>query len=374
MLNLLSDKKLFKICTYIVASFVTMYVCKYLVDGMFFAVTNIGRLLGYVAFTTGKVLKITAIVVFGFLIAYILDPIVNSIQNRLKINRTLSTSLLYLIITVTIIVIATRLINKILIYDKTSISKAISLAYTHYRQQFIQLYDKIFKFIRQYDFFSILSSGFKFLKGLKFNSISTIQCIGRCIVNLFLSLVISFYFLRDKNRILKRISICYYAFMPQKIQQPILNVLKSIDTVLSGYIRGQLTDAVIMSILIASSLSILKIPFATSIGIISGFTNVIPYFGALVGLVLSAVTALISQGIGKAAVTVVVLLILQQIDSIIIVPKIVGENVRLSPVMVIISLGIAGNLFGIWGMVFAVPTAALLKTFGEKWLERIKKP
>ena len=125
--------------------------------------------------------------------------------------------------------------------------------------------------------------------------------------------------------------------------------------------------------LASSLLTILRIPFAAVIGIITGFTNIIPYLGALVGLLLSAGAAILDGNIGRAAAAVVVMLILQQIDSIVIAPRLVGERVSLSPAAVIASLGIAGNLFGLWGMVFAVPSAALIKIFSLRLIKKLDR-
>ncbi|MBQ6555481.1 MAG: AI-2E family transporter, partial [Firmicutes bacterium] len=159
--------------------------------------------------------------------------------------------------------------------------------------------------------------------------------------------------------------------LPENACRKLFLAAREIHEVFSGYIRGQLTDAVIMSVLISSALSIMKLPFSVPIGIFSGFTNIIPYFGAVMGLVLSVITALVSGGTGKAVLAAVVMLILQQIDGLIIVPKVVGEKVSLSPVLVIIALGVAGNLFGILGMVFAVPATALIKLFARKQLKKL---
>lgn len=106
---------------------------------------------------------------------------------------------------------------------------------------------------------------------------------------------------------------------------------------------------------------------------IFAFTNIIPYLGALVGLLLSAFSAMLDGGFGRAAAAIIVMLVLQQIDSVIIAPRLVGERVSLSPAAVIAALGISANLFGLWGMVFAVPAAALIKIFFMQLIKRIEQ-
>lgn len=134
-----------------------------------------------------------------------------------------------------------------------------------------------------------------------------------------------------------------------------------IHGVFFGYIRGQLTDAFIMSLLISSFFVIFRIKFAVLIGVISGFSNIIPYFGAITGFCLAVFSALLSGEPIKAVYAAVIMVGLQQIDSVFIVPKIVGEKVELSPPAVIVALAVGGKLFGILGMIFAVPFCGILK-------------
>ncbi len=202
--------------------------------------------------------------------------------------------------------------------------------------------------------------------------VSIISTIGNGIVNLLISLVISFYFLKDKASIKAKFESISHTFLPKRVHIFFKNALGDINAVFSGYIRGTLTDAFIMSILISVGLSLIKVKFAVIIGFISGFSNVIPYFGALMGFLLAISVSLISGEPMQAVYSVIVMVILQQIDTIFIVPKVVGESVELSPVLVIIALSVAGQLFGLWGMIFAVPVFATLKLFATRIYERQK--
>lgn len=180
-------------------------------------------------------------------------------------------------------------------------------------------------------------------------------------VNLLLGFVIAFYFLLDKEKFLKGGKALFKRLLPQKIYLLVRKAALDAHSVFSGYIRGQLTDAFIMSLLIASLLTILRVRFAVVIGIISGFSNIIPYFGALVGFALAVLSALLSGEALKAVYAAIAVIILQQLDSAVIAPKIVGEKVELSPPAVIIALAVGGKLFGLWGMIFAVPAVGIFK-------------
>ena len=160
--------------------------------------------------------------------------------------------------------------------------------------------------------------------------------------------------------------------MHKKVYSFIKNSLGDIHAVFSGYIRGTLLDASIMAILISIGLSLINVKFAFIIGFISGFSNIIPYFGALMGFILAISVSLISGQPMQAVYSTIIMLILQQVDTIFIAPKVVGESVELSPVLVIIALSVAGQLFGLWGMVFAVPVFATIKLFASRIYERQK--
>lgn len=367
----LMNKKYIFTALYIAALFAVIYGCKYLMDAAVYAITNLDRLLGGLADGIGRILGIFAIVVLGFVIAYILDPAVTFIQKKFHTKRIWAVTLIYIFIILLIAAAAAGIINKIIIYDSSDLSNAFFLAYENYKTQFNELYDKFYLFIRHYDLLGAFSN-LKSHVADRFDYLRAARSFGKWAANIFLGLITAFYFLKDKDRILYVIEHSFSLILPSKVFDVTKQGINDIHEVFSGYIRGQFTDALLMSILISSSLSILRIPFAIPIGIISGFTNIIPFFGAIIGFLLAVTTALLSHGIFKAIVTAVILLLIQQADSIIIVPRIVGENVSLSPVMVIIALGIAGNIFGIWGMVFAVPVTALCKIFLEKGLHKLE--
>ena len=116
-----------------------------------------------------------------------------------------------------------------------------------------------------------------------------------------------------------------------------------------------------MSSLVSVSFLIIGIDYPLIIGIVSGFSNLIPYIGAIAAFFLGVGVAFISGEPAKALYAAAAIILLQQLDSAVIVPKLVGNKVKLHPVLVILSLSVFGSVFGIWGMVFAVPVTALIK-------------
>ncbi|MCD8035908.1 MAG: AI-2E family transporter [Clostridiales bacterium] len=198
-----------------------------------------------------------------------------------------------------------------------------------------------------------------------------VSAIGSFLLDLAIGLTASFYFLMEKEKILFYGRDIIKTFMPKKADS-ILESLAEANRIFSGYISGQLTDAVVMATLISLSFLIIGIDYPLIIGIISGFSNLIPYVGAIVAFVLSIGVALIGGSPLKALYAAVVVILLQQLDSAVIVPRIVGNKVKLHPVLVILSLSIFGSIFGIWGMVFAVPVTALIKVMLRRIYDRQK--
>ncbi|MBQ2753807.1 MAG: AI-2E family transporter [Firmicutes bacterium] len=186
---------------------------------------------------------------------------------------------------------------------------------------------------------------------------------GSWIVNIALGLTIAFYFLCDSERIVYYTKRSCDVFLPEKVSGVVKAVFTDISDTFAGYISGQFMDAIIMAVLVGVSLWIIGIPYAPVVGIISGFSNLIPYFGAITAFGLSVALGLMSGTPLKALYAAAAVILLQQIDTLIIVPKVVGKNVKLPPVLVIVGLAVFGNLFGITGMVFAVPVTSLIKRY-----------
>lgn len=108
-------------------------------------------------------------------------------------------------------------------------------------------------------------------------------------------------------------------------------------------------------------MSIMHVKYAVMLGLFIGLFNLIPYFGAIIAVAISVILTILTGGLSKAIEMTIVVIILQQIDANFINPKIVGESLEISPLLVIFSVTIGGAYFGILGMFLAVPVAAVIK-------------
>ena len=125
----------------------------------------------------------------------------------------------------------------------------------------------------------------------------------------------------------------------------------------------------VVGILVTIALSIMQVKYAPLLGFFIGLFNMIPYFGAIIATAITAIVTLITGGWSQAIWMLIVVIILQQIDANIINPKIVGQSLKMSPLLVIFAVTIGGAYFGILGMFLAVPIMAVVKILVEDYIE-----
>ena len=196
--------------------------------------------------------------------------------------------------------------------------------------------------------------------------------IGGSLLDVLLGAVVAFYLLMEKEKIRGITGELSRVFLGEKITKHAKNLFHEVYTVFASYLSGQLLDASVMAVLFSAAFTIVGLPHGILIGLVSGFSNLIPYFGAVMAFFLAVLAGLFSGAPMKAVYASVLILLLQQVDSIFIVPKAVGQKLELHPVLVLLSLAAFGRMFGFWGLLFAVPLGALCKNF-VLWCYRRKK-
>ena len=117
----------------------------------------------------------------------------------------------------------------------------------------------------------------------------------------------------------------------------------------------------------------MKVKYAALLGFTIGLFNLIPYFGAIIAIGIAAIITFITGGLSQALIMLVVIIILQQIDANIINPKIIGDSLKISPILVILSVTIGGAYFGIIGMFLGVPVIAILKILVNDYIDNKPK-
>ena len=159
--------------------------------------------------------------------------------------------------------------------------------------------------------------------------------------------------------------------MPGKFGRIVKQFIVDLDEVVGGFAKGVLLDALIVGIVSSILMLIIKHPFAILVGVIAGIANVIPYIGPAIGAVAAFILGLFSS-ITVGVWGFVLLILYQQVDGNIIQPKIVGGNVGLPAVWTLIALTIGGGYGGMFGMIVAVPIAAIFSVYMHRFYEKRK--
>lgn len=194
--------------------------------------------------------------------------------------------------------------------------------------------------------------------------------IGGFIVDTVVTVILTFYFLLDKEKLFIAIDKFGTIVCTPKVKRSIKLFFKDLDDIVGKFLVGTIFASFIVGIISTVLMLLIKHPFAVLIGVAAGLTNVIPYVGPIIGaglaFVLGAFTSL-ELGILGA----VLLLLYQQVDGNIIQPKIVGDKVGLAPVWILMAVLIGGSYFGGIGMIISVPTAALIAVYLERIYKRV---
>jgi predicted PurR-regulated permease PerM len=203
----------------------------------------------------------------------------------------------------------------------------------------------------------------------QFINISTIEQFARGIINvageifnLLLGMIISLYLLLERDRIIEFFrSLNESVFKKERVRNRLVKYLNQVNKVLFTFIASKGLDSIINLVAVTSILLIFDVPYAFLLGLIAGVFNFIPYLGSLIAVILITLITVITGGPAKAIQVVIPLLLFQQLDGNFIEPRIMKSSLKISPILVIIAVVIGGAYFGIFGMFFAVPVAAIIK-------------
>lgn len=179
----------------------------------------------------------------------------------------------------------------------------------------------------------------------------------------------TFYLLRDWPQLLASVE----GLAPEKLRATVRTMASQIDERLAGFVRGQLTVALVLGVVYSSGLLACGIDLAITVGMLGGALFLVPYLGTLVAGGLAVVLALMEFGLDWHVVAAAAVFVAGQlIEGTFLTPWLVGDRVGLHPMIVMVALVVGGNLLGIWGLVLAVPVTAALAVVGGHLLARWK--
>ncbi|MBS4960175.1 MAG: AI-2E family transporter [Clostridiales bacterium] len=351
---------------------------------------HIGEIAEFLAFGIGMLLYALSPLLIALFFAAIFAPVVDFFQRiydkiRKKHTdeygkRTAGTILLYLVVGIGLMFLFGFLANRLGNTDFQSIVESASKSIEDLSDLLVLFQIKLAEMgiLKNFEGFvpnlsELIMTGATWLEFHIKNLANMITAASGWVLSLFISLALTFYILREKEILKKNAGEILCLFLPIKIGKQLIQAGKEASALFSGYITGQVLDAVIITVLISVTFSVIGIKFAFLIGIISGIANLVPYLGAFIAFFLSVVVGLMSGTPMKAIYAAIAVIVIQQIDGMFIVPKVVGKSVSLHPALVILALAVSGNLFGIIGMFFAVPVTALLRVYFIRFIDWQRK-
>lgn len=195
-----------------------------------------------------------------------------------------------------------------------------------------------------------------------------VQMLGG-IFDVFVSIVVSVYILNSRKQIINFFRRLLGAIFKQRTYENIDKYFNRTNQIFFKFLASQILDAIVVGILTSIGMWVLGVKYAVLLGFMIGLSNIIPYFGAIIGVIIATIITFFTGGITQAIWMVVVVTILQQIDANIINPKIVGDSLKISPLLVIFAVTLGGAYFGVLGMFLAVPVIAVLKLIVDDFIE-----
>lgn len=329
------------------------------------------------------ILGILKPIIYGFAIAYLLNPIVKKVDEHLipYINKhfpnskkaaQISRGTGIFIAVILLISIITALCNMMLPELYKSIWNMVSTVPSQLNTAVDQITKMMSKDTTTGQLFTnVLMQATDFIQNWmktdlleQVNVVMSNLTVGvinvvKELFNGIIGIIISVYVLWGKEVFSQQAKKIVYAIFKPNSANMILHLTIKSNEIFGGFIIGKIIDSVIIGILCFIGLSILKMPYTLLVSVIVGVTNVIPFFGPYIGAIPSAILITLSNPI-KGLYFLIFILILQQIDGNIIGPKIIGNSTGLSAFGVVFSILLGGGLFGIPGMILGVPTFAVL--------------
>ena len=323
-----------------------------------------GITLALLAWLFIAVQGIVVLLLVSYGVALLIDPLVTRLEKK-RIPRGVSVSVLMcllLLAVVLIVIVAIPVISGEYSTFVNSLSEDLSI-FNHKIEQTLHNWFNI-------DIQIDLAAKFENLKGRLisvysedkgrlFDIVRTTLFKGYSVTLTLVNLVMLPFFIFYMTRDLEKIHLVLGSFLPANISKEVAAVGSEVVSYTRAFFRGQLTIAFIMVFLYSIALWMVGAPFAFFIGFIAGLIGIIPYVGFAIGLFLGMlVTTVYNPSLSQYIYVLLAFVIPSTIESFVLQPKILGKSVGFNPLTVIIILLIGGQLFGIIGLLLAVPVAA----------------
>ncbi|MCC8398275.1 MAG: AI-2E family transporter [Rickettsia endosymbiont of Labidopullus appendiculatus] len=298
------------------------------------------------------------------IISYILQPIIDNLSLRYKLSRTIVVSVISFLFFSILAIILVVLLP--IIYQQTALLISKIPAYKDYLQT--ELIPVITAKIYSIDpniadniknsISNFVNGIFLLITGLANNIWHVTRVTINLLVLILLIPLILFYFLRDWFTMSENINL----LLPLKGKKKIQEILSAINDSLSAYIRGQLNVCLLLSVYYGVSLSVLGVDLGVLLGVLSGFSIIIPFVGILISFSLTMIVSYFAFGMVNTLFYIIIIYLIGTIvEGYILSPKIIGDKIGLHPLWIIFAVLALGNIFGFLGILFAIPIASIVK-------------
>nr|WP_294573090.1 AI-2E family transporter [uncultured Romboutsia sp.] len=339
---------------------------------------NSSSIYNFVSTNISTVNNLLAPFFIGFMIAYILNQPMKYLESKFKLKRGISISLIYGILAL-IIVFIWLFIIPIIKSNINDISTSIPLGIGQAETLINNIFSKLKLNINNQeakvqinDFFTniLLPLSTTTATMLSDFLINIMSSIVSYIFNIFLGIVISIYLLLSKEKYLEVINILSKKVLAKYylIVKEFINIL---DKNIGVYIVAKAIDSTIYGIICTSILYLVNAKYALFLGTIAGITNMIPFFGPIIGTIVAVIINLFFS-FDKAIIVLIVMIVVQQLESTILEPYFVGKQVGVPPIFTILAVTIASNYTGFIGILLSVPITGVILMYGKRFLEKEK--
>lgn len=329
------------------------------------------------------VVGVVAPFIYGFIIAYLVNPIMMRMEKYVlrfpenskigkRIKRPLSVTLGMIVFLLLLAVVVGLILPQVATSFKDLQSKitdyvaaAQNMADSFVREfpLFNGQYETLSEFLDVNEISADIKSIISNFSNLLATAADYVIAYGKQFVievtNALIGFIAAVYFLLAKERLISKAKKAAAAFLSRRHYVNLINLLRFTNRTVGGFIYGKIIDSIIIGCLTFILMSIFKMPFVLLISVIVGITNIIPYFGPFIGAIPSAFIVFIADP-GMTVWFVLMIFLIQQLDGNIIGPKILGDSTGMTSLAVLVSITAAGGFFGFAGMILGVPAAAVL--------------
>lgn len=348
-----------------------------------FALVNFSKIIAFL----GKVISIFSPFLLGIILAFVLNVLNNFIEKKIfgkikpskiwnKIKRPLCITLSLILVFLTIFFVMNLLIPQL----KNSAS-LFTDTLPAYKEDIIGILNKfdvdestVNKVGEYLDNFGKVITDY--IKGNSKDVITVTTEVATSVINIIskgiITLVFAIYMIAQKETLSRQINKVMRAYLKPKTINKINTIGTLANKTFSNFVTGQCLEALIFGSLVFVGMLIFRFPYASTIGVLLGFTALIPIFGAFIGTAIGFILIMMVSPV-KAILFVVFIIILQQIEGNLIYPRVVGKSIGLPGMWVLLSVTVGGSIGGILGMLIATPLCSLLYALFTKMVnDRLK--